>query len=257
MLDNISVLRALLLVIVTIFATPLCLAGEYLITTAHKKDGEVVPYILNYTSLTPRYLIILFPGGAGNMDPRLVEGKLVYGFKGNFVIRTRKFIIDNEFATVATNASQSEERIQALLDDLKGRFPAAQIYLMSTSKGTFDSMRLAGYLADKVAGVIHTSSLDHVASFDARKYKNRQLVVHHRRDNCRATPFHAAQSAHDRYGTELLVMEGGISVGDLCEPLAHHGFNGIERETIAAIKQWIKKGSATGDPLNASSGTRR
>lgn len=48
-------------------------------------------------------------------------------------------------------------------------------------------------------------------------------------------------------------MEGGISVGDLCEPLAHHGFNGIESETIAAIKQWIKKGPAAGDPFNASS----
>lgn len=187
----------LLLVLVTVLTVPLCLAGEDLITTAHKKDGEMVPYILNYTSLTPRYIIILFPGGSGNMNPRLDNGKLVYGFKGNFVIRTRTFIVDDEFSTVATNASQSEERIQALLDDLKSRFPAAQIYLMSTSKGTFDSMRLAGYLSDKIAGEIHTSSMSHVSSFDTRKYKNRQLVVHHRRDNCHVTPFNAAQSAHD------------------------------------------------------------
>jgi len=180
---------------------------------------------------------------------KMEDGKLVYGFKKNFVLRTRGLILDGEFATVATNSSQSEERIQAILDDLKDRFPAAQIYLMSTSKGTFDSMALAGYLSDKIAGIIHTSSLDRIASFDARKYKNRQLVVHHGHDACHATPLSAAQASHTKYGTELMVMEGGITVGDPCEPFAHHGYNGIESETIAAIKQWIKNGPATGDPL--------
>ena len=41
---------------------------------------------------------------------------------------------------------------------------------------------------------------------------------------------------------ELIAMEGGISVGDPCEARAYHGFNCIERETIDAIKQWIRKG---------------
>jgi len=64
---------------------------------------------------------------------------------------------------------------------------------MSTSKGTFETMELAGYLSDKIAGVIHTSSLAHIASFDASQYKNRQLVVHHRNDSCHVTPFNAAR----------------------------------------------------------------
>jgi hypothetical protein len=34
------------------------------------------------------------------------------------------------------------------------------------------------------AGEIHTSSLNKIHEFDARKYKNRQLVVHHRNDGC-------------------------------------------------------------------------
>jgi len=222
-------------------SAPHCLAGEELITTAHNRDGEVIPYILNAANLAPRYVVILFPGGSGNMNPRLVDGKLVYGFKNNFVIRTRNLIVDDEFAAVATNASQSDQRIQAILDDLRTRFPAAQVYLMSTSKGTIDSMQLAGYLSDKIAGVIHTSSMARVASLDARKYRNRQLVVHHRHDLCHVTPFAAAQASHDKYGTEIIVMDGGISVGDLCEPFAHHGYNGIESETIAAIKKWIKQ----------------
>jgi hypothetical protein len=246
MLEKAKWQRTLFLTFVVTFSTPFCLAGEDLITTAHNNSGEMVPYVLNYSNLTPRYIIILFPGGAGNMDPHLEDGKLVYGFRKNFVIRTRKFIIDDEFATVATNASQSKERIQAILDDLKNRFPTTQVYLMSTSKGTFDTMELAGYLSDKIAGVIHTSSLARIASFDASQYKNRQLLVHHRNDGCHVTPYNAAQAAHDKYGTELITMEGGITVGDPCEPFGHHGFNGIESETIAAIKKWIKQRPATG-----------
>jgi len=37
-------------------------------------------------------------------------------------------------------------------------------------------------------------------------------------------------------------MQGGISAGEFCEAFSHHGYNGIERETMQAIKAWIKKG---------------
>ncbi len=235
-------LRALLLIAIVLAAAP-CVAVEELITTAHYPSGEVVPYILNHRKLPPRYLVILFPGGTGGVNPRMEDGQLVYAFKGNFLLKSRKFIVDDEFATVTTDASQSRERIQAILDDIKNRFAGAQIYLMGTSKGTYDTMALSGYLSDKIAGEIHTSSLSRIASFDARAYKNRHLIVHHRDDGCRATPFNSAQRSHEKYGTELIVMDGGSAIGDPCEPGGHHGYNGIEKETIDAIKAWIKRGA--------------
>jgi hypothetical protein len=217
-------------------------AGEALISTAIEADGDSVPYILDASSATPRYVVILFPGGNGRVDPRLLGGQLVYGLQGNFLLRSRPFIVDHEFATVTTNSSDSEERIQALLDDLKRRFPAAKVYLMGTSNGTASTMKLAGYLSERIAGVIHTSSLGEIYGFDSRRYRNRQLIVHHRQDGCRVTPYFAAESAHRRFGTDFIAMEGGISVGPPCQALAHHGYNGIERETIDAIKQWIRQG---------------
>jgi hypothetical protein len=36
-------------------------------------------------------------------------------------------------------------------------------------------------------------------------------------------------------------MEGGSSVGNPCKAFAYHGYNGIERETVDAIKRWIKQ----------------
>lgn len=215
---------------------------ESLVVAQSRTGGESVPYVLNTQTPSPRYVLILFPGGHGVVNPQMQDGRLVYGMKGNFLLRARPFFVDEEFATVATNATQLEERIQTVIDDLTQRFPGARIFLVGTSRGTFDTMTLAGYLADKVAGIIHTSSLARIASFDARQYANRHLVVHHQHDRCFATPFSAAQSSHTRFGNDFIAMEGGLSVGDPCEAFAHHGYNGIERETVAAIKRWIKQG---------------
>jgi len=217
-------------------------AAEELVTTAHFAGGDPVPYILDAESASPRYVVILFPGGSGQVNPRLQGGKLVYGFRGNFLVRSRPLIVDEEFATVTTNTTHDPEQVQALLDDVKRRYPQAKIYLMGTSNGTAATMALADYLSGRIAGVIHTSSLEEIYRFDARKYKNRQLIVHHRNDGCRVTPFFAAETAGRRGGADFIAMEGGISVGDPCEARAYHGYNGIERETIDAIKAWIKRG---------------
>jgi len=231
-----------LLLLAFCLSAGLCSAGEELVTTAPYGSGDRVAYVLNSENPSPKYVIILFPGGAGSVGPYMQDGKLVYTARGNFLLRARKFIVDDEFATVATDSTGLAERIQALIDDLKARFPAAKIYLMGTSRGTLDTMALAPYLSDRIAGEIHTSSMRDIATFDARKYRNRQLLIHHKEDACRMTPLFAAQMSHDKYGTELILMEGGISVGDPCEAFAHHGYNGIEKETAEAIKKWIRQG---------------
>lgn len=221
-------------------------AEEVLIDTALHPSGEPIPYLLTYENLSPQYVVILFPGGSGRMDLHIEDGKIAFNFKGNFLIRSRKLLVDQAFATVATSSTQSQEAMQGLLEDLKKRFPAAQIYLMGTSRGTFDTMALAAYLSDKIAGEIHTSSMRQIYAFDPKKYKNRHLIVHHKNDGCHVTPFGSAQYSHEKYGSELLVMEGGRSVGDPCEAFSYHGYNGIEVETIQAIKQWIRQGRPQG-----------
>ena len=232
---------AFLLAAAALLARP-CLAGEELVLSAHYANGEVVPYILDSAGPKPDYVIVLFPGGSGRVDPHLEDGTLAYGLRGNFLVRSRRHVVDEHFATATTNSTQSEERVQALLDDLERRFPGARIYLVGTSNGTHSTIALADYLSGRIAGEIHTSSVRRIYDFDPRGLRNRHLIVHHREDHCQATPFQAAEGSHQRFGTELIVMEGGISVGDPCQAFAHHGYNGIERETIDAIKQWIRRG---------------
>jgi hypothetical protein len=39
---------------------------------------------------------------------------------------------------------------------------------------------------------------------------------------------------------ELAAFKGGDNRGDPCEALAHHGFNGLEKDVIEKIAAWIR-----------------
>jgi hypothetical protein len=69
------------------------------------------------------------------------------------------------------------------------------------------------------------------------------LVVHHEQDGCRHCAYSKvpalmeALTAAPRKG--LITAQGGVSKGDPCEALAYHGFNGLERDVVAKISEWI------------------
>lgn len=218
-------------------------APDELLTSAPTPQGEVVPYVLNRQGATPDYVLILFAGGNGIINPRLEEGRLVYEKKNNFLLRARPHWVDGRFATVAVDASPDEGRMQVLLDDLHRRFPDARLYLVSTSRGSASALSLAPYLGQRIAGQVHTAAVAAIGQFDSRSLPNRHLIVHHRLDACPTTPYAGAELAHTRYGTDFIAMEGGTSSGKVCEAFAYHGFNGIEQETVATIKTWILQAS--------------
>lgn len=231
-------------------ALALCLLGspqagatatDELVSSAHYPDGSIVPYVLTLDHPDPAFVVILMPGGVGVVAPEMKDGKLVMRAKGNFLIRSRALFADHDFAAVSTDATASPERMTAILQDLARRFPKAAVYIIGTSRSTYSTMRLAETMDGRVAGFVHTSSMNPIAVFDPRALKSRNLIVHHRHDTCRVTGYASAAAAHERYGAELITMEGGISDGDACEAFAHHGYNGIEQQTVERIKAWIRR----------------
>ena len=103
-------------------------------------------------------------------------------------------------------------------------------------------MALARPLDGRVAGFVHSSSMNPISSFDPRGLKSRNLIVLHKRDACAVTKPSNGVASNRSYGTELIEMDGGKSTGDDCEAYAHHGYSGIERETVDKIKAWIAAG---------------
>lgn len=217
-------------------------ARDELVTSARTPGGETVPYVLTTKGGTPTYAVILMPGGSGVMNPRMVNGKLVFGFGGNFLIRSRELFADGRFVAASTDATSTPARIQAIAQDLERRFGKVAIYVIGTSRSSEATMALSAPLDGQVAGFVHTSSMNSIAGFDPRKFKSRHLVVYHRMDACRATRPSASAATRSSYGTETIEIEGGSSTGDDCEAYSYHGYYGIEGATVGKIKAWIVAG---------------
>ena len=223
-----------------------CLAGNAWaadeLVAVRSADAGAVSYILTTGGGTPAYAVILMPGGNGILDPRMTNGRLTMRAGGNFLIRSRALFATGPFVAASTDATTSPDRILAIAGDLQKRFGPLKVYVVGTSRSTESTMALSAPLDGKVAGFVHSSSVNAIASLDPRSLKSRHLIVVHKMDICPATNPSNGMASNRKYGTPLLVMEGGTSVGHECGPVAHHGFYGVERETVDKIKQWIIAG---------------
>jgi len=223
-------------------------ATDSLVETARDRDGDIAPYVLTTTGVTkPKYVVILMPGGDGKLTPKASpDGQgVLFSKKDNFAIRIRNLIADHEFVTAETDSTvyiSSVERVHAIIEDLQYRYPKAKIYLLSTSRGSKTIQALSNEMDGMIAGFINTSSLSSVnLALDTRGLKSRYLLVHHKYDGCRSTGYDGAVYNHEKFGTDLITMEGGTTAGNVCGPMAHHGYLGIESETVEKIKAWIKQ----------------
>jgi hypothetical protein len=217
-------------------------ARDELVTSAVTPGGETIPYILTTKDGTPSYAVILMPGGTGVLNPRMVNGALAFAFGGNFLIRSRELFADGRFVAASTDATSTPARILAIVQDLQRRYGKIAVYVVGTSRSTEATMALAGPIDGQVAGFVHSSSMNAISGLDPRKYKSRHLVVYHLKDLCRVTNPSNGAASRTSYGTEVIEMEGGKSVGNECEAYAHHGYNGIEAATVDRIKAWILAG---------------
>jgi hypothetical protein len=224
-----------------------CLAGQAIaadqLASGTSSDGTPVPYVLTAgEAVHPAYAVILMPGGPGIMSPRLdAGGGVVFALGGDFLVRSRARFASGPFVAASTDATSEPDRILAIAADLQKRYGPLQVYVIGTSRSTEDTMALAVPLDGKVAGFVHTSSMNAIARFDPRRFESRHLIVLHRKDICRVTRASNGEASHRSYGTELIAMEGGTAAGEDCEASSHHGYNGIEAETVDRIKAWIAR----------------
>jgi hypothetical protein len=213
------------------------------VDSAYYDDGDKIPYLLTTTnSKNPQYALILMPGGNGVMKIQKNPDETVYfHYKGNFLIRSRILFADNDFIVISTDADRSLKRMRAIIADVRSKYLGIKIYIAGTSSSTRVTSYQSENMDGEVQGFIHTSSLNLIGGLDTRNSKSRNLIVTHKDDECKFTPPSSSIENHERYGTDLIVMEGGFSEGDPCEAMGHHGFRGIEQETVQKIKNWIIK----------------
>lgn len=234
-----------------------------------KKQAGV--YSTKLGSEKPTRLAVLLPGYPSVVRP-VVEAGVMTGSKlnGNFLIRSRGFLIDENIATLIVDcqsesgdycsssyqaSKQRQVDVDKLIAEAKSRNPSiAEVWLVGTSMGTVSSSFMPIHNLTGYSGVIHTASITEpyaknsyreLGDFDYKKATAPQFFVHHAADPCYLTTYTGAKSITDKYKLPLVTVTGGSDFkGNACQAFTEHGFRGKEKEVMAAIGGIIKTGSA-------------
>ena len=255
----------LLTIILAALLIPIGAQAQSTRTVDVPSRSGVTQRILVITPDKPRAAVILFAGGDGGITLE-ADGRIPK-LGGNFLVRTRQQFAERGFTTVVIDAPSDKQSppylsgsrqtaehvadVKAVIAWLREQ-SKIPVWLIGTSRGT----QSVGYIATQLPqaeggpdGIVLTSSIVRdqrsraVPEMALDRVRIPVLVAHHREDGCRVCLFTDVPPVLERLTAtprkELMVFDGGISVGDPCEARAYHGFNGIEREVIARIAAWI------------------
>lgn len=212
----------------------------------------------------PKAVVVLFPGGHGGLQLG-PDGSMQWG-DGNFLVRTRQMFVDQGLMVAVVDAPSDKQSspflhgarqkpehavdIKAVIAWLR-ETAKVPVWLVGTSRGTQSVAYLAIVLADGdgADGIILTSTIltddkgRPVPSMPLEKIRVPVLVVHHEQDGCSHCSFSEMPALMSKLEgnprSKLLSFKGGRNKGDPCEPLAYHGFNGLESDVVQQTAAWI------------------
>ena len=232
------------------------------VRTIPSRPGVTQSFLLVRPPERATATVVLFAGGNGALH--LGSGRL--GLAGNFVVRNRaRFaehgllvaVVDTPsdrpagldgFRTTAAHADDLRAVIAALREEA-----AVPVWLVGTSMGTVSAANAAARLrTGGPDGIVLSSTVtrqgrerpESIGDVRMKDIHVTTLVVHHRQDACRATPYaDTVGLMRDLAGAprrELLTFEGGgTPQSGPCEGRAAHGYFGLDAEVVAAIAKWI------------------
>jgi hypothetical protein len=221
-------------------------------------------FVAGMGGVKPQAVAIVYTGGYGTLNLRMEGGQAKFG-QGNFLVRARTDFIRNGVLPVLVDVPSDERQgvsdqyrfsdkqvadARAILAEVRKRAPGLPIFIVTTSRSTLSGAHLARSLSpEEAAGVMLSSSISvsvgpsstyTLSGFNWKSVKLPLLIVHHRGDTCRATPYGPMARAAE--GFALISVKGGKPPeSEPCEPFAAHGFYGKEAETVDAIAGWMLK----------------
>lgn len=232
--------------------------GDYTVSAlVSHRDG-----VKNY-----RHGIALFPGHPGILRLREEGGQVQYDLRGNFLVRSRRHWLDDETLVAVIDAPSDQwsgfsqsfretprygEDVAALLQGLGQRFGVAEWTAVGTSEGSISAFHAARMNPQLIRRAILSASVflpsrhgPGLSGVDWKALKVPLLFVHHVDDPCRFTPYRSAEDLAGQTRAPLTTVRGGGGArGNDCEAYTQHGFVGVEPETVAAMRAWVKTGVA-------------
>lgn len=214
--------------------------------------------------------IALFPGHPGIMRLREEAGAPVFELRGNFLLRSRRQWLDEETLTLAIDAPSDQwttfyqtfratprygADVAALLKAAGERFGVQEWTFVGTSEGSVSAFHAARMNPDLARRTILTASVFRatrngpaLSNVGWNDLASPLLWVHHADDPCAYTAYRDAVGFARISRAPLITMRGGgPGRGDACQAFTAHGFVGVEREAVLAMRDWVKTGALPPD----------
>jgi hypothetical protein len=242
------------------------MANPTIVVTA-KRDGYTIAGLVTHLEGAKNFKhgVALFPGHPGILRLRDEGSAIRFELGGNFLVRARRWWLDEDMLVVVVDAPSDQwgsfsqnfrttERygadVAALLQEVAKQWPVQDWTFVGTSEGSVSAFHAARMNPALARRVILTSSVIRagrngpgLSGVDYSALKSKLLWVNHEDDPCDFTLTSLVKDAAQRSGAPLVIVHGGgPERGQPCMAYSHHGFVGVEKETVLAMRSWIQTG---------------
>lgn len=143
------------------------------------------------------------------------------------------------------------EDLAAVINDLRTRYPGLPVWAAGNSRGTVSAAVTATSLNPPADGLVLTSSLtgpdasEDLHGVAVESIAAPALIVTHGDDACPITRPEDSEALKHRFSASARVRVmrfhgGSTPISNSCDPLAPHGFFGIDQKVVDAITKWIR-----------------
>jgi pimeloyl-ACP methyl ester carboxylesterase len=230
--------------------------------TIPTRPGVTQAFLLVRPPAAPAASVLLFTGGNGLLSLAAGRPRLA----GNFLVRNRARFAGHGLLVAVMDAPSDRpagldgfRTSPAHADDVRAvvaalrQEAAVPVWLVGTSMGTVSAASAAARLGvGGPDGLVLSSTVtrqgrgrpESIGDVRLNDIRVPTLIVHHREDTCRATPYADIPSLLRELRQvprrELLSFDGGAPPESApCEAQSAHGFLGLDAEVVAAIAAWI------------------
>lgn len=227
------------------------------------RPGVTESFLVVRPSGPPVASVILLAGGDGVIA---LTPSGPSRLQGNFLLRTRQRFAAAGLLAVALDAPSDRTSLwnfRTTADhaaDLRAAIAAVReiapvpIWLVGTSMGTLSAASAAARLKEGGPdGVVLTSTVSEISRMSGESIRHVALgdirvpvlIVHHRHDACRSSPYawatDAPKALKQAPAKELLTYDGGSPpISEPCEARSAHGYLGLEAQVVSDIAAWIR-----------------
>lgn len=217
------------------------------------QTGEAPTKTFLIEAAKPKAIVLLFIGGDGvlnlqsdggttKQNPLIRSAGLWQSYGINAVLVDSPYDLGDARRGNSRGKVEHIARVESVVKYYKTKFNVP-VWIFGHSMGTVTAVQFANQLERSagISGVIIAGT--HIGENLSSAFIKPVMAIHHQQEACAATPISASESIIKRRDksakSELVMIDGGESVGLPCMGLAYHGFNKVEDRMVNAAAKFI------------------